>query len=82
MSGLRLILDQVERCPFLIRTSLGEPEVRPYITRDDIMVQVQPMHTSERSTMEVQAVLAGVDSYDVLVGGAVLYLMGFDLDYW
>ena len=80
--GLRLIPEQVERCPFMIRTSLGEPEARPYITRNDLTVQVQPKHTSDSSTMEVRAVLAGADSYDVLIGGAVLYPMGFDLDYW
>ncbi len=30
----------------------------------------------------VIVIVTGVESYDVLIGGAVLYPMGFKMDYW
>ena len=37
---------------------------------------------TDSSSMGVSAVVTSAESYDVLVGGAVLYTMGFQMDYW
>ncbi|OAE21940.1 hypothetical protein AXG93_242s1210 [Marchantia polymorpha subsp. ruderalis] len=67
----------------LIQTSLGGTNNRSYmITREGISVQLRHDHDRDSSQFGVRAVVTAAESYDVLVGGAVLYLMGFWMDYW
>jgi hypothetical protein len=39
-------------------------------------------HATDNSRLGVTVVVTAIKSYDVLVGGAVLYPMGFQMDYW
>jgi hypothetical protein len=43
---------------------------------------MKPDHATDSSRLGMTAVVIVAESYDVLVGGAVLYLMGFQMDYW
>jgi hypothetical protein len=43
---------------------------------------MRPDHATDSSRLGVTAVVTTVESYDVLVGGVVLYLMGFQINYW
>ncbi|OAE25150.1 hypothetical protein AXG93_3217s1680 [Marchantia polymorpha subsp. ruderalis] len=73
----------LEPCLFQIQTSLGGTNDRSYMmSRERISVQVRHDHAQDSSQFGVRAVVTSVESYDVLVGGAVLYPMGFRMDYW
>jgi hypothetical protein len=39
-------------------------------------------HATDSSKLGVTIVVTEAESYDVLVGGAMLYPMGFLMDYW
>jgi hypothetical protein len=43
---------------------------------------MKPDHAIDSSKLGVIIVVTVAESYDVLVGGVVLYLMGFQMDYW
>jgi hypothetical protein len=43
---------------------------------------MRPDHATDSSRLGVTIVVTTIESYDVLVGGAVLYSMGFQMDYW
>ncbi|BBN14385.1 hypothetical protein Mp_6g11220 [Marchantia polymorpha subsp. ruderalis] len=74
---------ELEPCPFQIQTSLGGTSDRSYrMTRECISVQLRHGHAQDSSQFGVRAVVTSAESYDVLVGGAVLYPMGFRMDYW
>ena len=81
--GLGIRKSMLEPCPFQIQTSLGGVSERSHFcTRDQISVQLRPDHATDSSTVGVSAVVTSAESYDVLVGGAVLYTMWFQMDYW
>ena len=71
----------LEPCPFQIQTSLGGLERARSITRHDILIHLNPRHTTVSTIIKVKAIVTHALSYDVLVGGVVLYPMGFVLDY-
>ncbi|BBN05379.1 hypothetical protein Mp_3g12620 [Marchantia polymorpha subsp. ruderalis] len=74
---------ELEPCPFQIQTSLGGTSDRSYrMTRERISVQLRHGHAQDSSQFGVRAVVTSAESYDVLVGGAVLYPMEFRMDYW
>ncbi len=43
---------------------------------------MKPNHAIDSSKLGVTTIITAAESYDVLVGGVVLYLMGFQMDYW
>jgi len=43
---------------------------------------MRPDHATNSSRLGVIVVVTTAESYDVLVGGVVLYSMGFQMDYW
>ncbi len=45
-------------------------------------MQMRLNHVINSSKLGVTDVVTTAKSYDVLVGGAVLYPMGFQMDYW
>ncbi|OAE22373.1 hypothetical protein AXG93_2318s1200 [Marchantia polymorpha subsp. ruderalis] len=66
-----------------IQTSLGGASDRSYfMTKESIAVQLRHDHPHDSSLFGVCAVVTSTESYDVLVDGAVLYLIGFRMDYW
>jgi hypothetical protein len=81
--GLGIRRSELELCPFQIQTSLGGAIDRSnFMTRERLSVQMKPDHVTDSSRLGVTAVVTAAESYDVLVGGAVLYPMGFQMDYW
>ncbi|OAE29393.1 hypothetical protein AXG93_4831s1550 [Marchantia polymorpha subsp. ruderalis] len=65
------------------QTSLGGASDRSYfMTRESIAVQLRHDHPHDSSLFGVRAVVTSAESYDVLVGGVVLYPMGFRMSYW
>lgn len=73
----------LEPCPFQIKTSLSGTSDRSYfMRRQRISVQLRHDYPRDSLQFEVRAVVASVESYDVLVGGAVLYPIGFRMNYW
>jgi len=81
--GLGIRRLELELCPFQIQTSLGGISDRSnFMTRERLSMQMKPDHVTDSSRLGVIVVVTAIESYDVLVGGAVLYLMGFQMDYW
>jgi hypothetical protein len=52
------------------------------MTRERLSVQMKSNHVTDSSRLGVIVVVAAAESYDVQVGGVVLYLMGFQTNYW
>jgi hypothetical protein len=52
------------------------------MTREKLSVQMKPDHATDSSRLGVTVIVIAAESYDVLVGGAMLYPMGFQMDYW
>jgi hypothetical protein len=52
------------------------------MTRERLSVKMRPDHATDSFRLGVTVVVIVAKSYDVLVGGAVLYPMGFQMDYW
>ncbi len=81
--GLGIWRSELELCPFQIQTSLGGTSARShFMTRERLLVQMKPDHAPNSSRLGVTIVVTTVELYDVLVGGVVLYPMGFQMDYW
>jgi hypothetical protein len=81
--GLGIRRLKLELCPFQIQTSLsGASDRSHFITHERLSMQMRLNHVIDSSRLGVTAVVTTVESYDVLVGGVVLYPMGFQMDYW
>jgi hypothetical protein len=52
------------------------------MTRERLLMQMKLDHVIDSSRLGVTVIVTAVESYDVLVGGVVLYPMGFQMDYW
>jgi hypothetical protein len=80
--GLGIRRSELEPCPFQIQTSLGGSNDRfHFMTRERLSVQMRSDHATNSSRLGMIVVVTAAQSYDVLVGGAVLYPMGFQMDY-
>ncbi len=76
--GLGIRRSELELCPFQIQTSLGGATDRSnFMTHERLLMQMKPDHVTNSSRLGVTTVVTTAESYDVLVGGAVLYPMGF-----
>ncbi len=52
------------------------------MTRERLSMQMRLDHATNSSRLGVTVVVTVTESYDVLVGGVMLYPMGFQMDYW
>jgi len=52
------------------------------MTHERLSVQMKLDHATYSSRLGVVVVVTASELYDVLVGGVVLYSMGFLMDYW
>jgi hypothetical protein len=76
--GLGIRRSELEPCPFQIQTSLGGTNDRSnFMTCEKLLVQMKLDHATDSSRLGVTVVVTVVKLYDVLVGGVVLYPMGF-----
>jgi hypothetical protein len=81
--GLGIRRSELELCPFQIQTSLGGATDRSnFITHDKLSVQMKPDHVTDSSRLGVTTIVTAAELYDVLIKGAMLYPMGFQMDYW
>jgi len=68
---------ELEPCPFQIQTSLGGVSDRShFMTREKLLMQMKSDHAIDSSRLGVIVVIIAIESYDVLVAGVMLYLMG------
>jgi hypothetical protein len=80
--GLGIRRLEFESCPFQIQTSLGGASDKShFMTRERLSVQMKLDHATGSSRLGVIVVVIIAKSYDVLVRGAMLYPMGFQIDY-
>jgi len=76
--GLGIWRSELESCPFQIQTSLGGASDRfNFMTHERLSMQMKPDQVTNNSRLGMTAVVTIAESYDVLVGGVVLYPMGF-----
>jgi hypothetical protein len=76
--GLGIRRSELELCPFQIQTSLGgATDKSNFMTHEKLSMQMKPDHVTNSSRLGVTTVVTAAESYDVLIGGAVLYPMGF-----
>jgi len=61
---------------------MGGLERARKITKHEVVIQVNLVKPIDYTTIHVKAVVMHVTSYDVLVGGAILYPLGVTLDFW
>ncbi len=47
------------------------------MTHERLSMQMKPDHVTNNSRLGMIVIVIAVESYDVLIGGVVLYLMGF-----
>jgi hypothetical protein len=81
--GLGIRRLELESCPFQIQTSLGGASDRShFMTRERLSMQMRLDYATNNSKLGGTTVVTTAESYDVLIGGAVLYPMGFQMDYW
>jgi hypothetical protein len=52
------------------------------MTREKLSVHMRLDHATNSSRLGVTTVVTTVKLYDILVEGAMLYPMGFQMDYW
>ena len=82
IEDLELTGDTLEKCSWTISMSMGGTEQATGITRAELMLRLNKEDIEDASFMKVKAIVTEAKSYDVLVGSAVLYPMGFTLDFW
>jgi hypothetical protein len=68
MEGLRLINLDLEPCPYQILTSMGGLEEAQKITKDEVVIQVNPSQLVNYSMVHAKIMVMQATSYDVLVG--------------
>jgi hypothetical protein len=77
--GFGIQRSELDPCPFQIQTSLGGTSDRSnFMTRERLSSQMRPDHATDNSRLGMTNIVTTAESYDVLVGGFVLYPMGFD----
>jgi hypothetical protein len=76
--GLGIRRSELESCPFQIQTSLGGASDRcHFMTHERLSVQMRLDHAADSFRLGMIIVVIVAESYGVLVGGVMLYSMGF-----
>jgi hypothetical protein len=73
--------DTLEKCPWTISTSMGGTEHATSITKGELSLIFNQDDIEDASFMKVKAMVTEAKSHDILIGAAVLYPMGFTLDF-
>jgi hypothetical protein len=80
--GFCIRRSELEPCPFQIQTSLGGASDRShFMTHERLSMQMRSNHVIDNSRLGMTIIVTATELYDVLVGGFVLYPMGFQMDY-
>jgi hypothetical protein len=73
MEGLSLTGVELEPHPYQILTSMGGSKKVQGSTKHEVVIQVNPTKPIDYTIMWAHAIVTHATSYDVLVGGAILY---------
>ncbi len=82
MKCLELIDVDLELCPYQILTSMSMSKKAWGLTKQKIVIQVNPHRLFNYTTMWAWTMAMHATSYDILIGGMVLYPLGITLDFW
>jgi hypothetical protein len=82
IKGLGLIDVVLEKCPWIISTSMGRMEHVMGITKGELFLKLNQGDVEDAGFIKVKAIVTKAKSYDILVRSTVLYSMGFILDFW
>jgi hypothetical protein len=82
VDGLGLTNVDIGPYSYHIFTSMGGLEKARKLTKQKIMIQVNLNKLTNFITVRAQVVVTHVMSYDVLVGGVLLYPLGVTIDFW
>jgi hypothetical protein len=80
VDGFGLIDTNRDPCPIL--TSMGGSKKAQGLTKQKIVIHVNINKPTYYTIMWAQALVTHATSYDVLVGGVVLYPLGVTIDFW
>jgi hypothetical protein len=80
--GFGLIDVNIDPCPYEILTSMGGLKKAQRLTKHEIVIQINDNKLINYTIMWAQVMVTHVTPYDVLVGGVVLYPLGFTIDFW
>jgi len=82
IDGLRLTNVDLDQFPYHILTSMGGLKKAQRLAKQKIVIQVNPNKLVNYNTMQAQKAVTHATSYDVLVGGVVLYPRRVTIDFW
>jgi hypothetical protein len=82
LNGLGLINIDLDPCPYHILTSMGGSEKTQRLTKQEVVIRVNPNKPTNYTIVRAQTMVTHVTSYDMLVGGVVLYPLGVTIDFW
>jgi hypothetical protein len=82
VDGFGLTNANLDPCLYHILTSMGGSEKTRGLIKQRIVIQVNPNKPTYYIIMRAQIVVTHVMSYDVLVGGVVLYPLGVTINFW
>ncbi len=76
IDGFRLTNVNINPCPYWILASMGGLGKIQRLIKHEIVIQINP----NKPTYNI--IIQDVTSYDILVGGVVLYPLGITIDFW
>ncbi len=82
VNGLGLTDVDFDPCPYHILTYMGGLQKAQRLTKQEIVIQVNPNKLAHYIIMQVEVMVMHAMSYNVLVGGVVLYPLGVTIDFW
>jgi hypothetical protein len=72
----------LDPCPYHILTSMGGLEKAQRLTKQEIMIEVNLNKPTNYTIVQAQTMVTHATSYDMLVGGVVLYPLRVTIDFW
>jgi hypothetical protein len=81
VDGLGLINVNLKSCPYQMLTFMGRLEKAQKFTKQEIVIQFNSNKPTYYAIMHAQTMVMHVTSYDILVGGAILYCLKIKLDF-
>jgi len=82
IDSLKLTNVDLDQFPYHILTYMGGLKKARGLAKQKIVIQISPNKLVNYNIVQVQVVVTHVTSYDLLVGGVVLYPLGVTIDFW
>jgi len=81
VDGLGLIDVNLKSCPYQMLTFMGRLEKVKKLTKQEIVIQFNSNRPTYYAIVHVRTMVTHVTSYDILVGGAILYPLRIMLNF-